>query len=209
MDNDAPASRSDASTVLRAHTFNEVRYYLMVTACAECGKGPWEIEETAETRTPGEANVVRAKCRQCGAERDFVFTCDAVLPTRGAQAETISLSDRPSRIIDLGQWLSLFYLLVESASAATSKPATRRDGYRAAMCLAEALRFYGGDDELPPASALFTERSAAAFHEHPENFTRQKLRDMQAKLPSTGAMHRNVNRDEDAAGRRWWQFWRH
>ena len=181
----------------------------MVTACGECDKGPWEIEETGQTHTPGEVNVVRAKCRHCAAERDFAFTSDAVLPTRGAQAETINSGNQPSRIIDLGQWLSLFYLLVESAAAAASKPATRRDGYRAAMCLAEALRFYGDDDELPPASALFTKRSAAAFHEHPENFTRQKLRDMQAKLPSTQAMHRNINRDEDSARRRWWQFWRH
>ena len=44
-----------------------------------------------------------------------------------------------------------------------------------------------GDDELPPESAFFTEATLSAFREHPQNFPRQLLRDLQAKLPPTPA----------------------
>lgn len=207
MHDEVSASRPGGSPPLRAHTFNEVRYYLMVTPCQECGKGPWEIEATNGADKPGRVSTVRARCKRCRGRRDFRFTCEASLPSHGVEAETINPGDEPSRIVDLGQWLSLFYLLVESAAAAKSKPATRRDSYRAALCLAEALRFYG-DDELPPESALFTEHSAAVFRDHPENFARQKLRDMQTKLPSLGAMQRRIERDESTGRRQWWRFWR-
>ena len=103
--------------------------------------------------------------------------------------------------------MSLFYLLVESAAKEDAPTATRRTGYRAALCLAEALKFYG-DDELPPRSAFFTETSARAFSEHPENFAKQKLRDMQSKLPPIAKMARRVARDEASPRPKWWRFWR-
>ena len=51
MNDEVSASRPGGSPPLRAHTFNEVRYYLMVTSCRACGKGPWEIG-SAETPSP-------------------------------------------------------------------------------------------------------------------------------------------------------------
>jgi hypothetical protein len=192
---------------LQAHTLNEVRYYLMVTPCQACGKGPWEVLTPNGTAAAEPVGLARARCRHCGAEREFRFRCDAPSPTHGVEAETINPTDEPSRIVDLGEWLSLFYLLIEAAASQESKPATRREGYRAALCLAEALKFYG-DDELPPASAFFSERSAAAYRQHPESFARQRLRDMQAKLPKLDAMHRRLQREDRGGRRGWWRFWR-
>jgi len=190
---------------LRAHTYNESRYYLMVTPCGACGKGPWQID-AAEGPGPADAAVaIRAHCRQCNATREFRFICEFQTPE--GDAEALNPSDQPSRIIDLGQWLSLFYLLVESAAKEEVPSATRRTGYRAALCLAEALKFYG-DDELPPPSAFFTETSARAFREHPEKFAKQKLRDMQSKLPPIAKMARRVARDGEPPRRKWWRFWR-
>ncbi|GAG20851.1 unnamed protein product, partial [marine sediment metagenome] len=119
----------------------------------------------------------------------------------------ISPTAEPSKIIDLAQWLSLFYMLAESAAEGDSPVATRRRGYQAALCLAEALKFYG-DDQLPPASAFFTPATAEVFRQHPERFARQRLRDIQAKLPALSTMAGHVDRDEGAAKKRWWQFWR-
>ncbi|HUU58751.1 MAG TPA: hypothetical protein VMZ50_04350 [Phycisphaerae bacterium] len=206
MDDAGLESPSPATEPIRARTLNEWRYRLMVTPCPRCGKGPWETGPVNGSRPPGQEQVVRARCGHCGGETEFRFTCEFASPVDG-DPEVINPVDEPSRIIDLGQWLSLFYLMIESAASERSKPGTRRQGYRASLCLAEALKFYG-DGELPPAPAFFAEHGAAIFREHPENFARQRLRDMQAKLPSLNVMQRRVERDEQTAGRRWWQFWR-
>ncbi|MHC4982237.1 MAG: hypothetical protein ACYTF6_03600 [Planctomycetota bacterium] len=192
---------------VQAHTINEAHYYLMVTACKQCGKGPWMIEATEGSQADA-ATTLRAKCKNCQARQEFKFRCEHEVPDSGSEAEMISPSEEPSKIIDLGQWLSLFYLLVETAAKEPSHPETRRLGYRAALCLAEAMKFYG-DNELPPREAFFSAETASVFREHPENFAREKLRNMQAKLPMLGAMARRISLDERARHRRrWWQFWR-
>ena len=192
---------------LPAQTFNEARYYLKVTACGACGQGPWEVDQAEPPAQPGEIVTLRARCIHCGAERTVRFACEQPLPATGPQAECINPTPTPSRIIGLGQWLGMFYYLVEAAARADSRPAGRRIGYRAALCLAEALKFYG-QDELPPASAFFSEAAASIFRRHPERFARRKLRGLQAKLPPLAKMARSVNRDERRRRKRWWQFWR-
>ncbi|MCJ7543080.1 MAG: hypothetical protein MUP47_00705 [Phycisphaerae bacterium] len=192
---------------LLAHTLNEVRYYLTVAVCPSCGKGPRELDHAEGPEPASRLAVVTARCRHCSHQDRLEFLCRHDAPTEGVEAETINPDTEPSTIIDLAQWLSLFYLLVESAAGDSSPVATRRRGYQAALCLAEALKFYG-DDELPPASAFFGEASAEIFRLHPEKFARQKLRDMQAKLPALAVMARRVARDERSPRRPWWRFWR-
>ena len=192
---------------LAAHSFNEGRYYLMVTACGECGKGPWAIDST-DPAPPGAGPVTaHARCRHCKRVQDFGFVCETGAPVDGGAGEQINPTDEPSRIIDLAQWLSLFHMLIESAASVDQKTATRRTGLRAALCLAEALKFYT-DDELPGELAFFTEKSLAVFREHPEKFARQRLRDMQSKLPTRPRRERSVDRDERGQGKRWWEFWK-
>jgi hypothetical protein len=191
---------------LPAHTFNEVRYYLMVTPCCSCGKGPWSVDDPPTVTRAHQEVTVQARCQKCLTVQPFRFLCQSASATADPEAECINPTDSPSRLVDPAQWLSLFYLLVESAAAETSRSQTRLGGYRAALCLAEALKFYG-DDELPPESAFLTPVSAAAFREHPEKFARQRLRDMQSKLPSLPVMARRLTRDHRAR-RRWWQFWK-
>jgi len=192
---------------LRAHTLNELRYYLMVRPCPACGKGPRELDLTKPPAAPGQVLTVRVRCNNCKRDEDVHFSYDHELPTHGAGAEIINPTEEPSRIVDLAHWLSLFYLQVESAWREDSRPEVRRAGFQAALCLAEALRFYG-DDELPPASAFFTRETTAAFEEHPEKFAKQKLRDMQSKLPALPTMAQRIDRDERTRRGRWWQFWK-
>ena len=194
---------------LRAHTLTEGRYYLMVTACESCGKGPWAITSTEASQEGGKLLTTRARCEQCGSERPFRFLCEGGESQVGSEVERINPTDEPSRIVDLGQWLSLFYMLTESAASDADKVSARRTGFRATLCLNEALKFYG-DDELPEESAFFSERTLITFREHPEKFARQRLRDMRAKLPALPKMARSVRRDEQAAKKktRWWAFWK-
>ena len=195
---------------LAAHSLNEVRYYLTATICPECGKGPRAL--LAPEPDPSAGQICRAvvACQNCSSRQELGFTCEYALASSGADIERINPTARPSRIIDLGQWLSLFYLLIETASRCDQPPEVRRLGYRAALCLGEALKFYG-DDELPPEQAFFHEATRQAYLDHPESFARQRLRDMQSKLPKLQTMKCNINRDErtgNSARRRWWQFWR-
>ncbi|MGA2264807.1 MAG: hypothetical protein ABSH10_00040 [Phycisphaerae bacterium] len=191
---------------LLAHSFNEARYYLTVTVCPVCGKGPWEIDRTEGPDPASRIAVITAHCRNCSQSERFEFLCRHDVSDQGAEAETISPDAEPSRIIDLAQWLSLFYLLVESAADSNSRRGVRLRGYQAALCLAEALKFYG-PDELPPAEAFFTSSTADVFHRHPEKFARQRLQDLQAKLPALAKMAKHVTRDEHSARRPWWRFW--
>jgi len=192
---------------LDAHTLNEVQYYLTVTPCGRCGKGPLVMETSGVPAGADRSAAVETHCKQCGEKRSFTFRCEYEVPPDEPESHCINPTNSPSRIIDLAQWLSLFYMLVESAASAPAKPDTRRTGYKAALCLAEALKFYGAD-ELPPESAFFSPATAQAFRDHPEKFTRQRLRDMQAKLPALPKMARKVARDRQTAKRKWWRFWR-
>ncbi len=191
--------------ILHAHTFNEIKYYLTVTPCEACGKGPLVLESPNCPGTPQEQLTIEVRCKSCDQVRSLSFSYDHDLPLNGPQSEYINPTDEPSRIVDLGGWLSLFYLLVESAWREKSPPQVRESGLQAAMCLTEALKFYG-DDELPPESAFFTPESSTAFRGHPEKFARQRLRDMQEKLPSVPRMARRVERDKTTRTRRWWSL---
>ncbi len=187
---------------LPAHSPDEVRYYLMVTRCPSCGKGPWTIEE--EHPEQGGLEIVRAHCHHCGHIKTFRFICEQAAGDEN-RAELINPTANPSSIIDLSQWLSLFYMLLESASSEKSPATARLQGYRAALCLDEALKFYT-ENELPQDSAFFSGQTLAIFREHPEKFARQKLRDMQSKLPSLSAMAERITQKPKSARKKWWPF---
>lgn len=208
---------------LQAHSWAEIHYYLLVTPCPNCGQGPWHAASTGETAgqapspfAPGAAHDattppavdVAAVCQACGTARTFGFVGAPPAPASpAADVQPINPSDHPSRIIDVGQWISLFHFFLEAAARETGRPASRRLGYQASQCLAEALKFYT-DDQLPPDTAVFTDASRAAFRDHPERFARQRLRDMQAKLPPLSKMARCVAEDRQHAKRQpWWKLW--
>ena len=192
---------------LQAYTANEARYYLMVTPCEACQKGPWVPVDPERLKTLGSQATIEATCKSCQAAQTFVFRCDYPPQEGQHDPECLNPTDAPSRIIDLEQWLSLFYMLIEAGASAKTPAQTRLQGYRAALCMAEALKFYG-DDELPPLSAFFDERTRTIFRQHPESFARQKLRALQDKLPALSTMSQRIARDQQKAERRWWQFWK-
>lgn len=203
----------DPQPPLPAASWTELQYFLLVAHCQRCGKGPLQAGP-AETQDSDRA-LLATTCRACGDQQQFLFAV-ATPPGESANpVEPINPTNHPSRLIDLAQWMSLFYLFVEQASQTPDKPASRRLGYQGAMCLAEALKFYGDDDQLPPAEAFFTPAGRKAFRQHPEKFARQRLRDMQAKLPPLPTMaervHRDLGRGETPAprpARKWWQVWK-
>ena len=192
---------------LPVHTFYEAKYYLMVNPCPNCGSGPWQIDTKQITNDIRQLITTAVHCEHCTRKKVFTFSCQETPAESDQSIETINPTSDPSKIVDLSQWLSLFQMLVESAASSDDKPETRRQGYRAALCLSEALKFYK-DNELPPESAFFSDESLSIFRKHPEEFARQRLRDMQVKLPTLPRIARAVEKDTHRETGRWWQFWK-
>ena len=188
---------------LRAHSFTEVQYFLVATPCCACGQGP--LEAMTPAPPPGEQVTLIARCSQCTQECRYELVVQQEMPATGAEAFAINVTQEPSRIVDLGQWVGLFYRLIEAGARATQRSESRRLGYQAALCLHEALKFYG-DNEVPPLAAFFNNPKPCT--EHLESFARQRLMDMLAKLPALPRMARQIEKDEAESSRRWWQLWR-
>ncbi len=195
---------------LKAHSIREVEYYWKVTPCRNCGKGPLVPEDLPPSTQPGEIVDVSARCPSCSQTSAETFTCEHPQGESWPASEQINPTPHPSRLLGLSQWLSLFYALLEQAYHADESEDTRRIGLQAALCLEEALKFYpDDDDELPPASAMYTQAGRDALADQPGKFARQKLQAMRDRLPSVSAMTRRVARDHSPpAPRRWWQFWK-
>jgi hypothetical protein len=193
-----------------ASTLAEIDASFLVRPCPACAQGPWQVTRPESLAHPGTPVEVEATCRHCGHREQFTFRVanpmDPDLPWQ------VNPTDEPSRLIDLAGWMGLFYGFLERASRAGDKAESRRLGYKAAVCLAEALKFYGPDDELPGPEAFFTDSGAEAYRRHTEKFARQKLRDMQARLPALDTMESRLARDAEARRpgpkRKWWQFWK-
>lgn len=203
-----------ATSLLPAHSIAEVQLYIMATPCSACGQGPLSAAAPRRGFADGMPIVdIEARCQACQHRHAFVFDLSACADTDDDAADApsekarINASEEPSRILDVGQWLVLFRLIVEGASKQSDRVEARRLGYEAAQCLEEALKFYNDDDE-PPAGALFHATTRARFERDPEQFSRRRLLDMRAKLPTLGRMRRQIDQPEPVKEKKWWQFWK-
>jgi hypothetical protein len=214
---------------LPARSLTELSLYIAASPCPRCGRGPLEqtdnnafnvrddIDDTDKSEdnveTDGARIDVSTRCAKCSEPSTFSFQIDPDAPRQEASQPTaiINPTDYHSRIIDVGQWIILHSVILESASSERDKIEARKLSHRAAMCLEEALKFYD-DEELPPASAVFTESTRTHIREHPEHFARQRLIDMRSKLPTITAAQPDAtthNPSAESANREkpWWQFW--
>lgn len=113
----------------------------------------------------------------------FRLAATPASPSGGGGAP-LNTSDEPSRLIDVGQWVTLFRLLMEDADADTDKVRSRNSRIQAGQCLTEALKFYDEpENELPPPEAFFSEESRRRFADAPQTFSRSRLIELIARLP--------------------------
>ena len=171
---------------LHAHSLAEVRLYLRVAPCAQCGKGPLRLEG-APRRVDNETllHEICISCSTCAATWSWSVELIGDRPGGAPSDEvTINPSSEPSRIIDLGQWLVLVSLLLDEVTRESNKTHARELGLSAARCLDEALKFYTDEDnDLPPPEAFFDAASQRRFRESPEQFSRQRVAGLKSGLP--------------------------
>lgn len=193
---------------LVAHSLAEAYFYLMITPCDGCGKGP--LKGSDAVRSGGDSPVlsveIEATCGACNRQSKLRFH----LPhgtgvDEGTGLPNVNPTDEPSGIIDAGQWLTLFRVITVKAAETKDKADSRRLGLEAAQCLEEALMFYEEDNDLPPGSACFVESSRRRLADHPQEFSRQRLINLRAKLPSINVMRARAAQDSHPAKRRWWR----
>lgn len=200
--------RGDPSSPLPAHSVAEAHLYLLAAPCSECTQGPLDAVHTEQSDSAAPVRM-RVRCRVCAFERDLYYLIPSTTVAHSAAAPAIvNPSDEPSKIIDVGQWIMLFRMIIEAASREPDKVQARRLGLEAAQCLDEAIKFYNEPaNDLPPPEALFNEASRRRFESHPEQFSRRRLVEMRAKLPSVSKMVAGITSQPRPAPpkRRWWR----
>jgi hypothetical protein len=217
MANEASAPTPDDGP-LHVHGVQEEYFYMMVHPCA-CG-GPW-LSQSQEVEEDGDKvrHHVSAACFKCGQERTFHFQLDE-RPGPKDPIRAINPTEEPSRALDLAEWLELtqFYLgRIERLDANVEKAQSLLD---ARQCLEEARKFFGPQDEAPPASALWSEKSRQAAASQPEAFRRSTIDGMLERLPPLERLRQADSLDQKTfkqavrerarqrVGRKWWQFWK-
>jgi hypothetical protein len=104
--------------------------------------------------------------------------------SRAESKVEINTTDEPSRIIDVAHWLTLFRMGAEEAGRESDKTQARELWIEVGQYLAEALKFYDDpDSDLPPGEAFFSDMSRERLRENPQQFSRQRLVNLRAKLP--------------------------
>jgi hypothetical protein len=142
-------------------------------------------------------------CAACAHTAQMTFHLPFGLTSVDGEPAVVNATSEPSHIIDVAQWLTLFRMITDGASREQDKVQARLLGLEAAQCLEEALRFYNdGVSDLPPAGAFFCSTSERRFRDHPEQFSRQRLLELRAKLPSIAVMRDAVSGRNK---KRWWR----
>jgi hypothetical protein len=197
---------------LVAHSLAEAYLYLMATPCHLCGKGPLRGSEArpVEPRREPMAVTITVTCGACQDVSELLFELPHGLGTDEASGPPyVNPTDSPSRIIDVARWITLFRVITEAAARETDKMEARRLGLEAAQCLEEALKFYDDpDSSVPPPEAFFHESSRRRFRANPEQFAKERLIGLRAKLPSMSLMRSRLSPSSKTEKKSWWKRWK-
>ncbi len=197
--------------ILAAYSKTERHFYLMVLRCEKCNYGPFDFV-SEETLTDKNIDIWYVRCRKCHRGKQLFFDRN-YLKVENEDRNSLPVvnpSNEPSKLVDLGQWLAIFYAIIESAANEKNRILARRLGYEATLALEEAIKFYSPNEELPPPEAFWTEESKKRFREHPELFSKARLLRMREKLPKTNIIAQIINKLDDSkntSGHKssWWK----
>ena len=187
-----------------AHSILEAHLYVGLQVCPECDAGPLEVAgRSTEEHHIDDIIRLDCACPQCGEKAAYRFRIDSRWAV-ASEPPLINPTDEPSKLIDIAQWLTLYHTVLARSKEAPDHTASRREAYQAALCVAEALKFYEPDNDLPPASAFFSDQAREQARAHPAFFARDKLLSLQTGLPDLRATQAVKSRK---SARKWWKFW--
>ena len=189
---------------LLAHSILEAHLYVMLQVCPECDAGPMEVaDQNTEEHHIDDIIRLDCACPECREKEAYRFRIDSRWAA-ASEPPLINPTDKPSKLIDIAQWLTLYHTVIARSKEASDRTASRGEAYQAALCIAEALKFYEPDNDLPPASAFFSDQAREQARTHPAFFARDKLLSLQAGLPDLRATQAVTNAKSPP---KWWKFW--
>ena len=190
---------------LSAHSILEAQLYLMLQGCDRCGGGRLEVVgEQIEDEHIDSTVRLDSECDNCGEKFTARFRIDS-RRARPTEPPLINPLVEPSRLIDVAQWLTLYHTLIAKCEQLPDKTVSRNVAYQAGLCLAEALKFYEPDNELPPGSAFFSAHAREQARRQPGFFTREKLLNLQSRVPN---LRVSPAGEKPVLPSKWWNFWR-
>lgn len=172
---------------LLARSVAEARLYLLLHPCDRCGE--LEFEPDAAPGADGDQLLIRyaGNCPNCGVRREFTFRMLGDDP--GADGDGVAFGgERPSVLIDPGEWLWFADRLAASAPAdigglrPSEREATVEDLRTAAAAVDEALKFVPAGEELVLFSAFVSDRGRSVYAEEPGRFRRVRLENTRDEL---------------------------
>jgi len=164
-----------------ARTSAELHLFLDLQPCV-CGTVRAEWASRVRDLDDGLVAEYTAPCPQCGRDRLFTFLLPEEPVESGPEGAGFRYGgDRPSELIDPGEWLATADRLARSVPMlpAGAGPA-ERDRFRfalgrAAAALAEVMRFAPPGAAAVPESACFTERGREVYRAEPGRFRLDRL----------------------------------
>lgn len=198
----------DKTNALASYSRVERHFYLMVLRCNECNSGPFEYV-SEESIPEKKLDIWYVRCKKCKKGKRLFFDRSTLKLQNDRTPEGLPIvnpSNEPSKLIDLGQWLAIFYAIIEAAAREQDKSIARRLGYEAMLAIEEALKFYKEDKDLPPEDAFWTDESRKRFKEYPHLFTQSRIRELRNKLPKTHIIVQFIKKLDDSKDKkRWWK----
>lgn len=195
-----------SEATLPAHSLAEAFFYVMVARCPACNDGGLKAGNAQSlSSTAGEVLLtIPTECSKCKSTTNLLFALPEAPSPAGNQPAAVNSTSDPSRIIDLAQWVTLAHVIIEAASRETNRQQSRHLGMEAAQCLEEAIKFFRNDNDLPEPTAFFSAESRRRFEQAPQKFSRQRLVNQRAKLPSMSTMRTTLG---VAPPKKKWWFW--
>ncbi|MFC7548799.1 hypothetical protein [Plantactinospora sp. GCM10030261] len=168
-----------------ARTNVEAHLYMDLTPCDACGETTFRPASSFVDIDGELIGRYTAACPRCGSPREFVFRMpDEII--RPDEDEPTFGDDRPSELIDAGEWLWVADLLGDNAPAeptAGMTAAQRRQAFldlrMAAAAVGEAAKFLPAGADTVPQDALWSRRGRSVYAAQPGRFHRARLEAVQ------------------------------
>jgi hypothetical protein len=165
-----------------ARTNAEAHLYMDLAPCPDCGARECAPVERGIIEAEGDlASWYVGTCPQCGRTREFKFRLpeDVIIPD---PKNPVFGDERPSELLDAGQWLWLADLITRSSPAeptadmtAEQRRKVRTDLLTAASAISEAVKFVAPGMETVPGTALWTGQGREVYEREPGRFHRRRL----------------------------------
>jgi hypothetical protein len=171
--------------VLVARSHNEAMVYVLLRECRACGETERDVTDVLHARDGEVVAEYTSYCRRCGNLDVYAFR----LPERDPQAGGAGVvfgGERPSTIIDAGQWL---YFADRTARSGPVEPAGLTPEQRldaalamesAAAAVREVVKFIPWGDERVPPAAIWTDRGRAEVARDPLRLRRDRMAVLEA-----------------------------